>query len=143
MFGLFKSSPASNFKYHLGAIDKQFSKAVKKFIDADQWLSGKGISRDPMLCKVTAEGAVGKAQKRLSEAMWNANDAMKAISKSPQSDRALMTTELDVACLKFISINTYGEFKEEVIEESFSDSMHKWHQEYETLKVKYGLEGLK
>jgi uncharacterized protein YjbJ (UPF0337 family) len=76
MFGLFKKDFDQDFEFHKGRMEKLLAKAQKRFERADNYLCGEGFGGQ-MVQKKSANGAVGKAQSALKEAIFNAQDAVK------------------------------------------------------------------
>jgi len=67
-----------NCDYHIKQIDKCLGSALEKFRRADKYLLGEGFG-DRMVRVQAAQGAVGKAQKKLIEAYRNYCDGVKDI----------------------------------------------------------------
>jgi hypothetical protein len=75
MFGLFKQP---QFEDHLKRLEKLLWAAQEKMLDADEYLLGtKGIGSDNVKM-MSANGAIGKCIAKLKEAMWLAEQAIKA-----------------------------------------------------------------
>ncbi|MBM9514727.1 hypothetical protein [Desulfogranum marinum] len=137
MFGIFKSSSKNDFEYHCDAMNSQIQKAFKKFLDADKYLSGQGVFKSPSKINSSVHGAMGKAKKSLTKAMWNADDALKAIKK----DTASLEDEvfsLDFSCQKHTGYPSNA-FRTDEVEKYWDESFKNWLSEYEDLKGKYGI----
>ena len=144
MFGLLISTPSSKAKFHAKSMDKQILKARKKFFDADQWISDKGFTADPLLCKTTAAEAVKKSRKRLAEAMCNADEALKSICKLPDDEQVYMMLKLTQMPTQWsndaMRLSPEPLFHSDEVKQVFKDSYWRWDDEFGALVVKYRLQ---
>lgn len=129
MFGFIKrvNDPERNYRFHVERVNKLLIVAFERFSRADAYLGGEGFGGD--LSKLSAaQGAEGRAQSALGEAIFNAQKAIK-FSLGDKGKIEAISSIVKV----FIEKKGDDLFAHPLIVERWDKSMALWSKEFESL----------
>ncbi len=130
MFGLFKSDPDRDFEFHKDRTQKLLTVAFDRFIRADDYMCGKGFGGEGSKI-ISAQGAEAKGQSSLSEAMHNADKALKLCKGN-----SLKLKELWQSILSITGRAGTEHFVHHSIISAWDGSRAKWYYEFAQLSKK-------